>query len=257
VADAAWQYTQQGGRLDRDSRKLLAGIGKTVCARWREPDNGIWEKRGALQHYTHSKVLGWVALDRLLRLHDEVDLDVPAAHLRTERDALRTAIEQHGYNERLASYTQTFDGGEPDASLLTLPLYDYLEATHPRMRSTREHIQQILGRDALVYRYRKGDAGTQPAREGAFGLCSFWMVECQALAGDVAGATRRFEQLLGYANDVNLYAEETDPATGAALGNFPQAFTHVGLINAALTLQTLLSQSSQPAARSPQPTETP
>lgn len=143
-------------------------------------------------------------------------------------------IEARGYSDRLGSYTRTLDGDELDASLLTLPLYGYLPATDPRMRATCARIRERLGRGPLIYRYLPGDGG--PPREGAFGICSFWAVECAARGGDVAGATAAFEQLCTYANDLGLYGEEIDPDTGEVLGNFPQAFTHVGLINAALTL---------------------
>jgi GH15 family glucan-1,4-alpha-glucosidase len=123
-----------------------------------------------------------------------------------------------------------------DASLLTLPLYGYIEGTNPRMRSTCARIHEKLARDELVYRYETGTDDGLPPGEGAFGICSFWAVECVAHGGNVEGAARTFEQLLAYANDVGLFAEEIDPDIGAALGNFPQAFTHIGLINAALTL---------------------
>jgi GH15 family glucan-1,4-alpha-glucosidase len=123
-----------------------------------------------------------------------------------------------------------------DASLLTLPLYGYADAADPRMRSTCARIRERLGRGSLVYRYEAETDDGLPSGEGAFGICGFWAVECLARAGDVDGATRAFEELLSHANDVGLLAEEVDPETGAALGNFPQAFTHVGLIDAALTL---------------------
>jgi GH15 family glucan-1,4-alpha-glucosidase len=250
VLDAVARFARRGGRFDGDTVRLLDGLGHTVCKRWREPDEGIWEGRSGRLHHTHSKVLCWVALDRLVQMHDAGQLAVCADTFRAEREAIRAAIESHGYNQRLESYTRTFDGDTLDASLLVLPLYGYVDGTHPRMRATCARIHERLARDALVYRYQgetsgvsseggPAGAGTDdglPPGEGAFGICSFWAVECLAWGGDVDGATRAFEQLLGYANDVGLFAEEIDPDSGAALGNFPQAFTHVGLINAALTL---------------------
>jgi GH15 family glucan-1,4-alpha-glucosidase len=143
-------------------------------------------------------------------------------------------VERRGYSERLGSYTRLLDGDDLDASLLLLPAYGYARGTDPRVRSTCERIRRDLGTDGLIYRYRAGDG--LPPGEGAFGICSFWAVECLARGGDVAEATQAFERMLGYANDMGLFAEEIDPTTGAQLGNFPQAFTHVGLINAALTL---------------------
>jgi GH15 family glucan-1,4-alpha-glucosidase len=236
VIDAAARFARTGGHFDRDTARLLAGLGETVCRRWREPDEGIWEGRSGRFHHTHSKVLCWVALDRLLELHDTQRVPIDAARVRRERDAIRTIIERHGFNERLGSYTRLLDGDDLDASLLTLPLYGYVAATHPRMAATCQRIHACLGRDGLIYRYAQATRDGLPSGEGAFGICSFWAVECRARGGDKEGAALAFEHLLGYANDVGLFAEEIDHDTGAALGNFPQAFTHVGLINAALTL---------------------
>jgi GH15 family glucan-1,4-alpha-glucosidase len=189
-------------------------------------------------------VLCWVALDRLIALHDRFGLDIPIWRFHAERNALRAEIETRGYSERIGSYTSTLDGDEVDASLLTLALYGYIEPAHIRMRSTFERIIADLGAGPLVYRNAGPDGDFA---EGAFGICGFWAVEVQARAGDIAGAIERFEALLGYANDVGLFAEEIDPETGTALGNTPQLFTHIGLINAALTLQEL--QDPDRAAR--------
>jgi GH15 family glucan-1,4-alpha-glucosidase len=234
VIDALTRVAIRDGQIDRDTARMLNGLGETVCRRWREPDEGIWEGRAGRFHHTHSKVLCWVALDRLITLHDTGRLRIDSDRFRSERDAIRTAIETRGYNSRLDSYTRLFDGDDLDASLLTLPLYGYHDATHPRIRATCQRIHEWLTRDGLVYRYQTDDG--LPPGEGAFGICSFWAVECRAKGGDVDGATEAFARLLACANDVGLYGEEIDPETGAALGNFPQAFTHVGLINAALTL---------------------
>ncbi|HZC85204.1 MAG TPA: glycoside hydrolase family 15 protein [Rubrobacter sp.] len=236
VINGAARFLDRGGRFDHDTSRMLNGLGRTVCRRWREPDEGIWEGRSGRFHNTHSKVLCWVALDRLIEMHEAGYLEVSVGLFRKERDAIREEIEAHGYNERIRSYTRTFDGEEMDASLLTLPLYGYIEGKHPRMRSTCARIHEKLARDELVYRYETETDDGLPPGEGAFGLCSFWAVEGVARGGNVEGASRTFEQLLAYANDVGLFAEEIDPDTGAALGNFPQAFTHIGLINAALTL---------------------
>ena len=236
VIDAAARFARTGGRFDRDSARLLAGLGETVCARWREPDEGIWEGRAGRFHHTHSKALCWVALDRLLGLHRTHQLPIDHTRFRRERDAIRARIERRGFNARLGSYTRLLDGDDLDASLLTLPLYGYVDAANPRMASTCARIHEQLGRDGLIYRYAEGTADGLPAGEGAFGICSFWAVECRARGGDVQGATAAFDRLLGYANDVGLFAEEIAPETGEPLGNFPQAFTHVGVINAALTL---------------------
>jgi GH15 family glucan-1,4-alpha-glucosidase len=236
VVDVAARFVGVGGRLDRDTGRMLDGLGRTVCKRWREPDEGIWEGRSGRFHHTHSKALCWVALDRLTKMHEAGHLRVSVDLFRANRDAIRAEIEARGYNERIRSYTRTFDGEEMDASLLTLPLYGYVEGTHPRMRSTCARIHEKLARGGLLYRYEAGTDDGLPPGEGAFGICSFWAVECIARGGNVGVATRAFERLLSYANDVGLFAEEIEPDTGTALGNFPQAFTHIGLINAALTL---------------------
>jgi GH15 family glucan-1,4-alpha-glucosidase len=253
VIDAAAQFLDLGGRFDRDTSRMLEGLGHTVCRRWREPDEGIWEGRSGRFHHTHSKTLCWVALDRLVKMHEAGYLEVSVDLFRAARDEIRRDIEVHGYNGRIGSYTRTFDGEEMDASLLTLPLYGYMEGRHPRMRSTCASIREKLARDGLIYRYESDTDDGLPPGEGAFGICSFWAVECVARGGDVEGAKRAFERVLTYANDVGLFAEEIDPETGAALGNFPQAFTHIGLINAALTLAER-RRESVPLIRKPPPT---
>jgi GH15 family glucan-1,4-alpha-glucosidase len=247
VMDAVYDVAQRGGRFDRDTRRLLEGIGDTVRKRWREPDEGIWEGRSGRAHHTHSKVLCWVALDRLVRMGDTgwVDTDVEA--FRAERDAVRREIEARAWNAEVGAYTRLFDGDELDASLLTMPSYGYVDGDDPRMRATCTRIRERLGRGPLIYRYLDTDDGLPPG-EGAFGICAFWAVECLARGGELAAATETFERLLGYANDLGLYAEEIDPDTGAALGNFPQAFTHVGLINAALQLARGRDEASERAA---------
>ena len=239
VIDAVSRFMRRGGRLDSDTRKLLDGLGHTVCKRWREPDEGIWEGRSGRFHHTHSKVLCWVALDRLVQMHDAGQLQICVDDFRKERDAIRADIDTRGYNQALASYTRTFDGDQMDAGLLVMPLYGYLDGKDARMQSTCARVTQKLERNGLIYRYEEQTDDGLPPGEGAFGICSFWWVECLARGGDDAGATRAFERLLGFGNDLGLFAEETDPHSGAAMGNFPQAFTHIGLINAALTLASL------------------
>ena len=235
VLDAVARIAERGA-FDRDSTHFLNGLGRTVCDRWREPDEGIWEPRAGRQHHTHSKVMCWVALDRLIWLHDHHDLEIDEERFRTERDVIRAAVEEHGFNEAIGSYTAVFDGEAIDACLLTLPLYGYVGATDPRMRSTLARIRKQLGRHGLVYRYSDETDDGLPKGEGAFGICGFWAVQCLAEVGDLDAAHGLFKRLMAYGNDVGLYAEEFDPATGVALGNFPQAFTHIGLINAALSL---------------------
>jgi GH15 family glucan-1,4-alpha-glucosidase len=234
VIDAAFQYVIRGGRLDRATGRMLVGLGKTVCRRWTEPDEGIWEPRGGRQHHTHSRVMCWVALDRLMKLHEMRQLGAPLAVFAKERQAIQTEIETRGYNDRLQSYVSVLDSGEVDASLLLLGLNGYADPKGTRMRNTYRFVSEQLGVNDLLYRYLSDDG--LPPGEGAFGICSFWAVEYLVRRGDLEGATRNFTQVMSFANDVGLFAEEMDPETGSALGNFPQAFTHVGLISAALSL---------------------
>jgi GH15 family glucan-1,4-alpha-glucosidase len=235
LVEAAYTWVVRGGSLDRTARRNLIDLGKAVCERWREPDDGIWERRAESRQHTHAKVMCWLALDRLLKLHEAGHLRLPASAFARERDAIRLVVETRGYNDRLGSYVSVLDGDEVDASLLVLALHGYQDASAPRMQSTCRRIRERLGVGSLLYRYLEADG--LPPGEGAFGLCGFWEVACRALQGDREGAGRQFEHLLAFANDVGLFAEEVDPPTGAALGNFPQGLTHLGLINAALSLQ--------------------
>jgi GH15 family glucan-1,4-alpha-glucosidase len=234
LAEASFVWIGHGGALDRASKANLVELGRAVCQRWRQPDDGIWERRTPRRQHTHSKAMCWLALDRLVKLHEAGHLRVPVEQFRAERDAIRALVEARGYNTRLSTYVSVLDGDEVDASLLALALHDYADPGSARMRSTCARVRERLGVDGLLYRYTEDDG--LPPGEGAFGICGFWDVECRALQGDHRGALRQFEGLLRTANDVGLLAEETDPATGAALGNFPQGLTHVGLINAALSL---------------------
>jgi GH15 family glucan-1,4-alpha-glucosidase len=241
VVDAVFAFVQRGGSLDRATARMLVGLGKTVCRRWREPDEGIWEIRGGRRHHTHSKAMCWVALDRLMKLHEAGHLRAPVHRFGQARDAIRETIEARGYNERLDSYVSVFDGDEVDACLLLLARYGYVEPTSPRMLATCARVHERLGKNGLLYRYRMDNDGLPPG-EGAFGIASFWGVDCRCRQGAVDEAAAAFEHLCVLANDVGLFAEELDPETGAPLGNFPQAFTHVGLIDAALTLEEFTGQ---------------
>jgi GH15 family glucan-1,4-alpha-glucosidase len=228
VIDAAFQYVERGGRIDRITRKMLTGLGETVVSMWREPDEGLWEPRGGRRQNTHSKVMCWVALDRLVKMQLGGD------RLAEVREAIRAEIEARAWNPRLQSYTSILDGDALDASLLRMGISGYADPRGARMRQTAARIRETLGDHGLLYRYLEADG--LPQGEGTFVICDFWAVEQRALGGELAQAEQEFERLLACRNDVGLLAEEIDPATGAALGNYPQAFSHVGLINAALTL---------------------
>ncbi len=230
---AAAAYVECGGTLARDERGLLAGFGRVVCKTWREPDSGLWEVPGPRRHYVHSKLMCWSALDVLLRMHAAGHLDVPEALFRRERDALRAAIEDQGFRD--GSYVGAFGEAWADASLLAMARLGYLDSMDPRMTGTADRIWRELGRGGLLLRYRPEVDGI-PSSEGAFGICAFWAVELLAAQGKLDEAEALFCRASSLANDVGLLAEEYDPRTGAALGNVPQAFTHAGLISAALAL---------------------
>ncbi len=237
LISAAYEFVEREHRLDDWHARLLRELGDEVCRRWREPDEGIWEVRSGRHHHTFSKAMCWVALERLIRLDEAGYVSVPVERYRDECKEIRAAVEEHGFNEDLGSYVATFNGDRVDASLLLLPFYGYVEATAPRMKSTFEHHHAELAQDGLLYRYPHGTDDGLSSREGAFGICSFWDEEMFARLGRLKDACENLELTLSYANDLGLFAEEIDPETGAFLGNFPQAFTHVGLINAAVTIK--------------------
>ncbi|HEV8341530.1 MAG TPA: glycoside hydrolase family 15 protein [Candidatus Binatia bacterium] len=235
VIDAVTHFVCTDGTLDRETRNMLCAFGDYVCRNWQKPDEGIWEPRSGRYNNTHSRVLCWTALDRLLELHAHGHLpEAPVSDFQKNRDAIRREVEERAWNPRLESYAARLDTDELDASLLLLPWYGFDKASSYRVRQTYARIRERLGAGAgLLYRYRTGES----PGEGAFGICSFWGAEYLALGGGTAAEAQEvFERLIGYANDLGLFAEEIDPETGDALGNFPQAFTHVGLINAALSL---------------------
>jgi GH15 family glucan-1,4-alpha-glucosidase len=235
VIDAVAHFVRSGGTLDGETQAVLCDFGEYVCRNWQRPDEGIWEPRSGKGHNTHSRVLCWTALDRLLRLHAKGHIRrAPVDLFQHNRAAIRREVEEHAWNGELGSYVSRLGGSELDASLLLMAWYGFEDARSERMRATYRRIRERLGAaGGLLYRYRSGDS----PGEGAFGICSFWGAEILALGAGTADEARDvLERLCGFSNDVGLFAEEIDPATGEALGNFPQAFTHVGLVNAALSL---------------------
>jgi GH15 family glucan-1,4-alpha-glucosidase len=244
VIDASAQYCQHMGTFDRRTQKVLVGLGKYLARNWDVPDEGIWEPRSGRRNHTHSRVLCWTALDRLLALDEKGVLSgVPRDWFIRERERIRKQIELRAWNERLQSYVSTLDGDELDATLLRLPWYGFEKADSERMRCTYRKVCEKLGANhGLLFRYER------QAAEGAFGICGFWAVEHLALGGGtLQQAHHQFQQLLQCGNDLGLFAEEIDPDTGDALGNFPQAFTHIGLISAALTLEEQERGKAHPA----------
>jgi GH15 family glucan-1,4-alpha-glucosidase len=237
LVSAAGQYVEAGGALDATERRMLAGLCRSICELWRKPDHGIWEARREPRHYTYSKAMCWVALDRLRTLNGRIGLALDEGLLARECEALRGEIETKGYSERMQSYVGYYGGEEPDASLLLLARHGYREATHPRMRGTYEFIWRRLSCDGLLARFptQSGYDGVA-GKENIFAPCSFWAAEYLANCGRRDEADALFGRLLGCANDVGLFAEEIAPGTREAMGNFPQAFSHVSMISAATAL---------------------
>ncbi|HMG52602.1 MAG TPA: glycoside hydrolase family 15 protein [Kofleriaceae bacterium] len=235
VIDATAQLVRVTGEIDRDTRGLLREFGDYVARHWSLPDAGIWEPRGNPRHRTHSRLMCWVALDRLLDLHQEGTLDrIDRTALLAQRSAIRADIEHHAFDRALGCYTSALGPSELDASVLLMSWYGFHAANDPRMVSTFARIRDRLGAGpGLLYRYED----SLRRCEGAFWICSFWAIEHLVRGGgSLAQARQMFDAACGYASDLGLMAEEIDPRTGDALGNFPQAYTHVGVVSAALSL---------------------
>ena len=231
----AWLYQRAGGRLDADTARRLAETADLVCRIWREPDSGIWEVRSDATHFTHSKMMCWVALDRAVELANTRSIPARnAARWRAEAAAIREFVDRHCWSDRLRSYVRSAGSEELDASLLLAAVLGYDDAHEPRLRSTIDAIRRELGHGPLLYRY-SGEDGLS-GREGSFVCCSFWLVEAMARAGRVDEAASMMDQLVGLANDVGLYSEEIDPDSGEFLGNLPQGLVHLALISAAAAI---------------------
>jgi GH15 family glucan-1,4-alpha-glucosidase len=243
LLDAAHRLPEQLDQADELTRRFFADLADVAAARWQEPDQGIWEFRGEPQHYLHSKLMCWVALDRAVALADRLDARDRVDRWKHERDAIADAILSRGWNEEVGAFTQAFGSDALDASALMIPIVGFLDGTDPRVRATVAAIEEHLTDEhGLVYRYRVDD-GIDGA-EGTFLLCTFWLAEALACAGAVEHATEVFERAIAFVNDVCLLSEEVDPATGELLGNFPQAFSHIGLVNAAWAI----SRAARPSA---------
>jgi len=237
VLDAAWLLVRAGHPLYSETWRAMRGFADLVAARWPEPDAGIWEIRDDAAHHVHSKVMGWLALDRALRIADTHRL--PSRQRRRwqiAKDALAADVQTRGFDFAKGSYVRSYGSLELDAALLVLPLLGLEPAESARVAGTVETIRDELSAGGpLVYRYPPGRDGL-PGTEGAFLPCSFWLVQALVHVGRRPEAIQLFKALLERANPLGLYAEEMDPETGAHLGNFPQALTHAALVQAALAL---------------------
>ena len=238
VIDALFLANQRGLGSSAPGWPLGMAIVAHLEGIWRQPDHGIWEVRGAPRHFTHSKVMVWVAFDRMVRAAEANSLDGPVEHWRRLRDEIHAEVCAKGFDAELGAFTQSYGSRSLDASLLQIPLVGFLPADDPRVRGTLAAIERGLMRGGLVARYDTGatDDGLARQEEGAFLACSFWLVQALMMDGRPAEARALFERLLALCNDVGLLAEEYEPDARRQVGNFPQAFSHVALVNAALAL---------------------
>jgi GH15 family glucan-1,4-alpha-glucosidase len=238
VMDALYQARVHGLAKERHAWALQLTLLEHLEGAWPEPDQGIWEIRGPRRHFVHSKVMAWVAFDRGVRTVEEQGFDGPADRWREVRERIEREVYEHGYDDGLGSFVQSYGSREVDASLLILPLVGFIPASDPRMRGTIEAVERELLEDGLVRRYRSHGDGVDglPPGEGVFLPCSFWLVDCYELLGRHDEAHALFRRLVGLANDLGLLSEEYDPREGRQLGNFPQAFTHLALVNSAFNL---------------------
>jgi GH15 family glucan-1,4-alpha-glucosidase len=257
VMDTLYQARQAGIPSDAWSWGLQRQLLHTLERAWSEPDEGLWEVRGPRRHFTHSKVLAWVAFDRGVKTIERYGAEGPLGRWRRVRAAIHEDVCRHGFNSRKGAFTQSYGGEALDASLLLVPLVGFLPASDPRVAGTVAAIERELLRDGFVLRYATGEstvmaaprqvaagAGAErvdhvdglPPGEGAFLACTFWLVDNYVLLGRLDEAEQLFDRLVGLANDVGLLAEEYDPVARRQLGNFPQAFSHLSLVNTAYNL---------------------
>jgi GH15 family glucan-1,4-alpha-glucosidase len=250
LMDSVYLYNKHGAPISYGLWQHLRKLVNWVCDHWDREDDGIWEVRGGRKHFVYSKVMCWVALDRALRLAEKRSLPAERERWQKERDAIYEQIQARGFSAERGSFLQAYGVDSLDAANLVMPLVFFMSPVDPRMLSTleatlREPAEGGLVSDSLVYRY---DLDRSPdgleGREGTFNLCTFWLVEALTRAGVehrhyLETARLTFERMLGYANHLGLYSEEIGPS-GEALGNFPQAFTHLALISAAVNLDRAL-----------------
>ena len=244
VMDAAYLYNKHGAPLDYDVWKNLRRVLDWLSENWRLPDEGMWEVRGGRQQFVSSKVMCWVALERAGRIARQRGLPAGEGHWKSERDAVYEEIMAKGWNPERNSFVQSYGSDALDASLMLMPLMKFVGPTDPRWLATLERIQEELTYDTLVDRYKVEEAASDGLKgsEGSFSICSFWLVECLTQAGRLDDARLALEKMFSYANHLGLYAEEIG-RSGEALGNFPQAFTHLSLISAAIHLDEALGGS--------------
>jgi GH15 family glucan-1,4-alpha-glucosidase len=247
VLDALYFATQVGQFDPAHVWHHFGPLVDWVAIHWQEPGSGIWEVRGGLRNFVCSKAMAWVALDRGTKLAEEHSLAGDTTRWRTERDRIRAEVFAKGWSEQLGAFKQSYEDERLDASNLLLPVVGFIDGKDPRMMATIDVTLDRLVVDGLCYRYLDAPEGLIGS-EATFVLCTFWLVDALILAGRAEEAQRLFERMLGRASALGLYAEEIDPATGMHLGNFPQAFSHIGVINAAVSLAHAGQIGTVPAA---------
>ncbi|HEU4426593.1 MAG TPA: glycoside hydrolase family 15 protein [Pilimelia sp.] len=232
---AAHRLADQITTIDDDMRAFLVALADSAAQKWLAKDQGIWEVRGEARHFLYSKVMCWVALDRAIKLAGKLRATDRVGEWKRVKDEIWETVVREGWNEEAGAFTQYYGSIELDASTLMMPIVGFLPADDPRVLATIDAIaDRLTDERGLVYRYRtKSGVDGLPGEEGAFLLCTFWLAQALARIGQVERARDVFERAIAYVNDVGLLAEEVDPAAGDLLGNFPQAFSHIGLVNAA------------------------
>ncbi|HEU4396239.1 MAG TPA: glycoside hydrolase family 15 protein, partial [Actinomycetota bacterium] len=229
---AAQRLVEQLGGVDAATRRFLVAAADTAARRWREQDQGIWEIRGEPRDFLYSKLMCWVALDRAVALADPLGAKDRVEAWTAARDEIADAILERGWSESAGAYAQAFDGDDLDASNLMMAITGFLPGDDPRMKATIDAIaERLTDERGLVYRYRAADG--LEGEEGTFLLCTFWLAQAQAVAGEVDQARATFERAAAYVNDVGLLAEVVDVGGAEMIGNYPQALSHIGLVNAA------------------------
>jgi GH15 family glucan-1,4-alpha-glucosidase len=246
VIGVAGVVAEKLGRVDPRTWPRWLALVEHVERVWREPDDGIWEARGPRRHYTQSKVMAWVVFDTALRLTERFGLDAPVERWKQVRQDIHDEVCEKGYDAERATFTQYYGSRELDAAALTVALVDFLPGSDPRVTGTINAVRDGLGHDGFISRYSTAETDDGlPGTEGQFLACSFWLVTALALNGRLDEARELFERLLGLTNDLGLLAEEYDVGRGRQVGNFPQAFSHLALINAAATISA--ATRAQPA----------
>lgn len=258
LMDALYQARRGGLEYLEADWALQCEILRHLETIWHQPDEGLWEVRGGRKHFTHSKVMAWVAFDRGIKSIEEYHLPGPLERWREVRQFIHEEVCRRGYDAERGTFVQSFDSDALDASLLLLPAVGFLPPEDPRIRGTIEHIERELVVDGYVLRYKTDETQDGlPPGEGAFLACSFWLADAYVMLGRMDDARALFERLVGLSNDLGLLSEEYDPVALRMLGNFPQAFSHVGLINTAHNLSRVSKPVDQRADRGATPSDPP